>query len=414
MQDKDVKVQVEESIKSQERLHTVLDSLEAIVYVADMDTYEVLLINQHTRNLFGDIVGKICWQSLQVDQTGPCEFCTNKYLIDERGKPKGVYTWDFQNTKNGHWYNIRDRAIEWVDGRIVRLEIATDITKHKLTEKELIKKNEDLQTIFKAIPDLLFRLDEEGTIINYYAGEESDLYVPPAEFMNKNMLDVLPADISDKYEQGIQKSKKTHSSQTVEYSMLIGETDHFFEARILPLDKQVVIVVRNITPRKIMEEELKAAIITDELTGLFNRRGFFTLADQQCKMATRNKRTMALVYMDIDHLKIINDELGHGAGDQALKDAAKIFKKSFRKSDIIARIGGDEFTVLLTELSDPSTANIIINHLQENIKKHNEQGNLNYELSVTTGIAFYDPEHSCSIGDLLNQADKIMYSHKKT
>ena len=163
-----------------------------------------------------------------------------------------------------------------------------------------------------------------------------------------------------------------------------------------------------------MEEELKAAIITDELTGLFNRRGFFTLADQQCKMATRNKRTMALVYMDIDHLKIINDELGHGAGDQALKDAAKIFKKSFRKSDIIARIGGDEFTVLLTELSDPSTANIIINHLQENIKKHNEQGNLNYELSVTTGIAFYDPEHSCSIGDLLNQADKIMYSHKKT
>jgi len=172
-------------------------------------------------------------------------------------------------------------------------------------------------------------------------------------------------------------------------------------------------VAREITERKRMEEKLRAAAITDDLTGLLNRRGFFTLADQQCKLATRKKRTMALVYIDVDGLKRINDELGHEAGDQALEDTAKIFKKTFRESDVIARIGGDEFAVLLTELSDPSAVNIIINHLQENIKKQNEQATRNYELSVTTGIALYDPEHSCSIDKLLNQADKSMYENKK-
>ena len=170
---------------------------------------------------------------------------------------------------------------------------------------------------------------------------------------------------------------------------------------------------RDITDRKKMEDKLRETAITDDLTGLLNRRGFFTLGDQQCKLATRNRRTMALIYLDLDGLKKINDELGHDAGDKALKDIANIFKKTFRESDIMARIGGDEFAVLLTELHDPSTGNIIINHLQENIKKHNEHGTRNYELSMANGIAFYDPERSCSINELLNQADTLMYKNKK-
>lgn len=172
-------------------------------------------------------------------------------------------------------------------------------------------------------------------------------------------------------------------------------------------------VLRDITERKRMEEKLKAEVMTDDLTGLLNRRGFFALANHQCKVANRKKKPMALVYVDLDKFKKINDELGHEVGDQALKDVAKIFKKSFRGSDIIARIGGDEFTVLITEISDPSTVNIIINHLQENINQHNKKGFRNYKLSLTTGIAIYDPVYACSISDLLNQADKLMYTKKK-
>lgn len=113
---------------------TVLDSQDAIVYVADMDTYELLFINEKVRTAFGDILGKKCWEGLQVDQSGPCPFCTNKHLLDANGQPTGVYEWQFENTSNGRWYELRDSAIQWTDGRIVRCEIGIDITELKTSE----------------------------------------------------------------------------------------------------------------------------------------------------------------------------------------------------------------------------------------------------------------------------------------
>jgi len=116
---------------------TVLDSLDALVYVSDMDSYELLFTNDYGRNIWGDIQGKTCWTVLQQDQDGPCSFCTNQKLLDSDGVPTGVYVWEFQNTVNKQWYQCRDQAITWIDGRIVRMEIATDITDRKLAEQEL-------------------------------------------------------------------------------------------------------------------------------------------------------------------------------------------------------------------------------------------------------------------------------------
>lgn len=125
---------------------TVLDSIEAIIYVADMKTYEILYINKYTRNIFGDLEGKICWQALQTGQTMPCNFCSNDKLLKPDGTPAGVYQWEFQNTVNHRWYEIRDSAIEWIDGRIVRMEIATDITERKKLE-ETLKRAEQMRLV---------------------------------------------------------------------------------------------------------------------------------------------------------------------------------------------------------------------------------------------------------------------------
>lgn len=150
--------------ESHERLLTILNGLDAIVYVADMNTYELLFVNKFVKDAFGDILKRPCWKYLQSEQTGPCEFCTNKKLIDSSGNPKEILKWEFQNTANGHWYDIRDRAIQWVDGRIVRLEIATDITDRKLAEQALSASEKRFRTMIDVSPVPMTLNDDEHRI----------------------------------------------------------------------------------------------------------------------------------------------------------------------------------------------------------------------------------------------------------
>jgi len=114
--------------KEHDEVLTIMNELGALVYVADMQTYELLAANRPVLEAFGnDIVGKLCYEVLQTDHDAPCEFCTNHHLVKD-GKPTEPYVWKFQNTRTGRWFQCLDRAVEWPDGRLVRLEIALDIT----------------------------------------------------------------------------------------------------------------------------------------------------------------------------------------------------------------------------------------------------------------------------------------------
>jgi diguanylate cyclase (GGDEF)-like protein len=152
--------------------------------------------------------------------------------------------------------------------------------------------------------------------------------------------------------------------------------------------------------------------ITDELTGLYNRRGFLTLSEQQLKLANRDNKKMFMMSADIDYLKLINDHLGHKAGDRALINASNILNETFRESDIMARMGGDEFVVLgmVTPYSGIET---LTERLNENLKIHNELADVPLEdISLSFGFAVYDPSQPSSIDELLTNADKLMYEEK--
>jgi diguanylate cyclase (GGDEF)-like protein len=161
-----------------------------------------------------------------------------------------------------------------------------------------------------------------------------------------------------------------------------------------------------------MEDELRALSLTDELTGLYNRRGFFTLAEQQRKIARRLKKKMVLMSADLDNLKGINDTWGHQEGDRALRETANILKECIRETDVIARIGGDEFVVLFIENAiDDSEA--LTARVQKYLDLHNARRTHAYELSLSVGIAHCPPECEYSINELLDLADALMYEQKR-
>jgi diguanylate cyclase (GGDEF)-like protein len=160
-----------------------------------------------------------------------------------------------------------------------------------------------------------------------------------------------------------------------------------------------------------MLAQLRAASLVDELTGLYNRRGFLFLAQQQLKIANRMKRGLLLLFADLDDLKRINDTLGHHEGDLALVETANMLKETFRQADIIARIGGDEFAIITIEARKDSSE-ILTSRLRANLEARNATGPRPYTLSISVGVARYDAEHPCSIGELLAQADALMYEQK--
>jgi len=171
-------------------------------------------------------------------------------------------------------------------------------------------------------------------------------------------------------------------------------------------------VARDITDRKRMEAEILALSITDQLTGLYNRRGFLSLAGQQLKLSERNKRGMLLFFADLDLLKQINDTIGHEEGDKALIETANVLKETFRSSDIIARLGGDEFAVLAID-TDELNSGVFTARLQQMTGIRNNQKNRRYKLSISMGCAYYDPENPRSIDDLIGRADRMMYERKQ-
>ena len=148
--------------------------------------------------------------------------------------------------------------------------------------------------------------------------------------------------------------------------------------------------MRDISELAQLRAELQALSLVDELTGLYNRRGFFTLARQQVKTARRMGRRLHLFFIDVDDLKTINDQLGHSEGDRALVAASQVLKLTFRNSDIVARMGGDEFAVLAMEGGE-ETEEPINSRLNQNLRAWRRQGLNPFRLSLSLGIATYDP-----------------------
>jgi diguanylate cyclase (GGDEF)-like protein len=162
----------------------------------------------------------------------------------------------------------------------------------------------------------------------------------------------------------------------------------------------------------LLDRELRHLALTDDLTCLYNRRGFFAAATQQLKMAHRNAQQLLLFFCDVNNLKKINDSFGHREGDLALIRAADALEQTFRDSDILARNGGDEF-IVLAAVASGQRQETILRRLEKYLKM-SSASEKRYELSLSVGVARFDPKRVVSLGELMSQADQAMYEQKRS
>ncbi len=175
--------------------------------------------------------------------------------------------------------------------------------------------------------------------------------------------------------------------------------------RILQLEESIV-------ERKRAEEALRLLSLTDDLTGLYNRRGLLTLTEHYLENARRSNQNALLFNFDMDGLKQINDRFGHSEGSQAIKNVGNILRQSFRQSDIIGRVGGDEFLAIATNTGIEGKK-VLATRLRDNFLLCNSNSGKEYQLSVSYGVVRIDPQKIPSIPALIEASDVLMYKEKK-
>jgi len=172
----------------------------------------------------------------------------------------------------------------------------------------------------------------------------------------------------------------------------------------------------DLTERKALEEQLKELSLTDDLTGISNRRGFMQFAEKQMQLAERMKCELHLIFADIDNMKWINDTLGHDMGDEAICEAAQLLCCSLRRADIIGcgRLGGDEFAMLLTSVTMVQGEHPALERIKARLQELNALPDRKYQLEISFGTARFDPENPCTLNQLFGEADRKMYECKRS
>ncbi|KFI06375.1 bifunctional diguanylate cyclase/phosphodiesterase [Massilia sp. BSC265] len=296
------------------------------------------------------------------------------------------------------------------------------------------------RAVLAAIPDTFFRLDRDGFYLDYEPGHERPgrgranrrQTAPQAHSqpcIGKHITDVLPPEIAGRMLEQMRSVLATQQVRSVEYELEhCGETQHFEARLVATSDSQVLGLVRDISERKRAEEQIRRLAYCDSLTGIPNRQAFLETLERELQRSKIGNKKFAVLFMDLDAFKRINDTLGHNAGDQLLKMVSERLRETTRPSDLVsrgdsaanthadhttnlARLGGDEFTILIPDLERVEHALNVAHRVKEAMRRpFLIEGN---EIFVTAsiGISLF-PEDGDDCGSLLKFADTAMYHAK--
>jgi diguanylate cyclase (GGDEF)-like protein/PAS domain S-box-containing protein len=318
----------------------------------------------------------------------------------------------------GRSFETRVEPLRSADGHITgTVGIAIDVTDRKTLLAQLQKQNVYFASLFESAPEAIAILDETDRIIRINGGFTQLFGYADEEAIGKSINDlIVPPDLVS---EGESFTAKVAAGEHVRTESLrrhkdgrpfwVSITATPFQVRDEP--GKVYAMYHDISAKKKAEDDLKELLLKDELTSLPNRRGFTTLSEQALKLAMRMERDVLMIFIDVDHLKYINDTFGHLAGDRALIDTARVLRESCREADIVARLGGDEFVALMIVDSD-QTAELVCERIKTRVDSHNRETPRGYTLSLSVGATRSKAEGTM-LADLLAQADSALYEQKR-
>ena len=304
--------------------------------------------------------------------------------------------------------------------------VGKDVKELKQTAEELAQSEAYYRLLTEQSSDLVRLLSLEGKVTYVSPSVERLLGYGVEEFLKLPGLSLLHADESE-IARGILKDVHGGAVNSgVSNYRLRHKSGEFrwFEVRWGVIrdaegkPKEIHTAGRDVTARREAEnklnayaEQLRSLSLRDELTGLYNRRGFLEIAAQAHSLAQRDGRSAALVFVDLNGMKRINDELGHDVGDDALVDAAHVLRSSLREADVIARLGGDEFVAFALDFAQPNI-DLLRMRLRSLLDERVAQLSRPYRLSMSVGAAFMSVGAEQSVSQLLDEADAAMYEQK--
>ena len=422
--------EAEQALRSQfDQVSTIFDALDAVVYVADLETHDLLYINQSGEALWGQgWPGRKCHEVLQKDMAGPCAFCTNERLV-VNGEIQPPVKWEFQNTVDQRWYQCIDRAIHWPDGRLVRMEIAIDITEQRQAKEAVTAERAFLQAVVDGVVDPIMVVAPDYHIVMMNQAARQHL---SADLRKKTGLCCYQVSHGaegpcqgDDHPCPLEQVKMTGQPVTVVHQHIrSGGERRIYELEASPLlDGDGVLtgiieVSRDITDRlqieaRLSENEQRLHHLAhhDPLTDLPNRLLFQDRLQHAMDKALRKALVVGLLFIDLDRFKVINDTLGHEMGDKVLTEVAKRIRYWVRASDTVARLGGDEFVIILEDIQDPTYVGAVAQKILGVLSQPILLGEQELFVTASIGVSLF-PADTESPEELMKFADVAMYRAK--
>jgi diguanylate cyclase (GGDEF)-like protein len=299
-----------------------------------------------------------------------------------------------------------------VDGRWL-LRVMRYAIERKRAELELRQSEAKVRALYEAVPDLLLFLDLEGRFLECKPAKDFKTHIEPEHFLGKTIHEALPETIADQAMVCLEKAVVGRGIASFEYQMTLPQGVSNYESRFIRAsEEQVLCIVRDISESKRTQQQLHFLAHYDTLTGLPNRLLFNESLQHAQTHANRTSDTIAVMFIDLDRFKNINDTLGHGIGDKLLQQVGNRISLCIRESDTVARMGGDEFAVVLVNVREERDAAVVAEKIIDSLRLPFMVGEHEVFVGASIGITLYRPGHD-NRDVLLEKADVAMYHAKE-